>query len=78
MRSGSAVLSRLARRTLEFPSVHPDWTGLPHRHVYCGGDAVDDATYWAPLQVLCRVSVDPAAGLDSPLDFERDAALQTW
>lgn len=63
--TGQTTYSRLARRTLEFPSVNPDWHGRPHRYLYCGGDAVDDETYWAPLQVrnegrrlqICRLQL---------------------
>jgi carotenoid cleavage dioxygenase-like enzyme len=46
LNSGAAAAHRLARRTLEFPSVNPDWHGRPHSHVYCGGDAADDDVFW--------------------------------
>ena len=46
LNTGKAARSRLARRTLEFPSVNPDWHGRPHRHMFCGGDVVDDEVFW--------------------------------
>lgn len=45
-------MQRLARRTLEFPSVNWRYTTHPHHHIYAGGDAVDDDVHWAPLQVV--------------------------
>ena len=76
--TGATSLSRLARRTLEFPSVNPDWHTRPHSLIFCGGDAVDDDTFWAPLQAVCRVEVAPGAGLAAPLDFDRDTKIEAW
>ena len=51
LKNGTTKMYPMARRTLEFPSVNWGYHGQPHRHIYAGGDVVDDDLYWAPLQV---------------------------
>eukprot|EP00879_Flechtneria_rotunda_P000885 GHRR01001012.1.p1 GENE.GHRR01001012.1~~GHRR01001012.1.p1 ORF type:complete len:699 (+),score=220.59 GHRR01001012.1:1081-3177(+) len=78
LQSGTVMTHKLARRTLEFPSVNWAHHGQPHTHMYAGGDVVDDDVYWAPLQAYCKLSLDPLAGVSKPLDYTRHVNLQAW
>eukprot|EP00775_Hariotina_reticulata_P008099 gene8099-8292_t len=78
LQQGTTRLHRLARRTMEFPSVNWMLHGQPHRHLYTGGDGVDDEVHWAPLKEFCKVSLDPLAGVTGPIDPSRDVKLQSW
>lgn len=32
----------------------------------------------APLQAVCKVSLPPTAGLDGPIDYQRDVNMEAW
>ncbi|GBF88647.1 hypothetical protein Rsub_01546 [Raphidocelis subcapitata] len=76
-RGALASDSRLMRRCCEFPSVDPAANAAAHRAVYCCADIVDDDLHWGPAQSVARVSVDPAAGLDGPVDPSA-VTLDVW
>lgn len=62
---GSVTQRRLMARACEFPCVAPAAVGRPHAHTYTVAarqDGSDPHARWGAPQLLCKVTVDPAAG----------------
>ena len=51
-RATSKVEARkLFGRSVEFPMIHPEWTGRQHTVGFGAGDDIDDPNHWTPPQV---------------------------
>ncbi|PSC73715.1 carotenoid oxygenase [Micractinium conductrix] len=66
LQAGTASQHRLMDRACEFPCVAPAVTGRPHRHTYLVGSRFAGAETWGAPQAVCKVSLDPEAGVAQP------------
>eukprot|EP00195_Chlamydomonas_chlamydogama_P010574 CAMPEP_0202902346 /NCGR_PEP_ID=MMETSP1392-20130828/16799_1 /ASSEMBLY_ACC=CAM_ASM_000868 /TAXON_ID=225041 /ORGANISM="Chlamydomonas chlamydogama, Strain SAG 11-48b" /LENGTH=605 /DNA_ID=CAMNT_0049589095 /DNA_START=178 /DNA_END=1995 /DNA_ORIENTATION=+ len=80
LRGPGTVMQRrlLHNRTVEFPAMHPDWTGRPHSHAYFMADTVGHHLHWGPGQAIVKVELGHGPGTSGRQGDEAVVAQQMW